>query len=99
MINKIIVGIISLISSLISLILSPIDNLISSYLPGLDTALNSFDAFFDLISQGIGWVIDAFAIPSEVLSLIVAYWVFKLTLPLLISTIKLVVKWYDKLKL
>lgn len=98
MINKILIGIISLISSLVNVILSPIDSIITANLPGLSSALNSFSTFLGYISNGIGWVIDSFAIPSAVISLIVAYYIFKLTVPLLIYTIKLIIKWYDKLK-
>lgn len=98
MIGKILLGIIKLISSLITLILTPIDNLITSTLPGLSNVLNSFGEFFNLIGSGIGWVINAFALPTEIITLIVSYWVFKLTAPLIAYTIKFVLYWYDKLK-
>lgn len=99
MINRIIMGIISLISGLIGVILSPIDTLISSALPGLSNALTNFASLLNVVGQGIGWVISALAIPTEIISLIIAYWVFKLSVPVVVYTIKLVVKWYDKLKL
>lgn len=99
MINAIIKGVISLISTLIGVVLAPIDLLISSAIPQLDTALTSFATLLNVVGASIGWVISAFAIPTSVISLIVAYYIFKLTVPIVIYTIKLVVKWYDKLKL
>lgn len=98
MINKLLIGIISLISSLVNVILSPIDTIITNNLPSLSNALDSFSTFLGYIGQGIGWVIDAFAIPTTLISLIASYYIFKLTVPLLMYTIKLIIKWYDKLK-
>ncbi len=98
MINKLLIGIINLISGLVDTLLSPIDTLIQEHLPGLDSALNSFGAFFNLIGSGISWVLDAFAIPSELIALLVAYWAFKLTVPILFSALKSILQWYDKLK-
>lgn len=98
MIGKLLLGVIKLISSLITLLLTPIDNLITSTMPGLADVLNSFGSFFNLIGNGIGWVISAFAIPTEILTLLISYWVFKLTVPLVAYTIKFILYWYDKLK-
>lgn len=98
MINKILMGIINLIVSLVSLILTPIDNLIASALPDLSNALTAVGNFFNLISGGIGWVVSATGLSSETLSLIVAYFTFKLTAPMLFYMIKLALSWYNKLK-
>ena len=98
MINKLLIGVINLISGLVNTLLGPIDTLIQEHLPGLDSALNSFASFFNLIGSGISWVLDAFAIPSELIALLVAYWAFKLTVPILFSALKSILQWYDKLK-
>lgn len=98
MINKILMGIINLIVSLVSLILSPIDNLIASALPDLSNALTAVGNFFNLISYVIGWVVSATGLSQETLSLIVMYFTFKLTAPMLFYMIKLALSWYNKLK-
>lgn len=98
MIQAILNGIMNLIISLVQILLSPIDVLIGTLLPDLSTALTSVSNFFNLIGSGIGWMISALGLPSELLSLIVLYFTFKLTAPLLFSTIKLAIKWYDKIK-
>lgn len=98
MIKAIIKGIMSLIISLVSVILAPIDALISQFLPSLDNALSGFSSFLNMCGQYIGWVIDFTGLSSETISLIIAYFVFKLTVPLLVSTVKLAIKWYNALK-
>lgn len=98
MIGKILSGVIKLIIALVTAILTPIDNLITSALPSLANALDSISAFLTLCTQSIGWVISLTGLSSSVISLIVIYYGFKLTAPLLFYFIKLALSWYDKLK-
>lgn len=98
MINAILMGIIKLIVSLVTLILSPIDALIMSALPSLSNALSAVGNFLNLIAQGVGWAVSATGLSNETLSLIVMYFAFKLTAPMLFYMIKLAISWYDKLK-
>lgn len=98
MINALLKGIMSLIMSLVGVLLSPIDLLIEQFLPSLDTAINAIGQLFQLILNSLGFCISLTGLSSETLSLIVLFYTFKLTVPLLISTIKLAIKWYDKLK-
>lgn len=98
MINAILTGIINLIIGLVSLILAPIDALILSALPDLSNALTAVGSFLNLISTSIGWVISLTGLSHETLSLIVIYFTFKLTAPMLFYMIKLALSWYNKLK-
>lgn len=98
MINAILKGIFSLVTSLVTLLLAPIDSIISNALPSLQVGINAIGSFLTLITQSIGWVLSVFGLSSECLSLIVVYFTFKLTIPLAISTIKLAIRWYDKIK-
>lgn len=98
MINKILTGVIKLIVSLVSILLSPIDNLITSALPDLSTALDSVSAFINLCMSSIGWVISLTGIPPTAISIIVTYFTFKLTAPLLFYFIKLAISWYNAIK-
>lgn len=98
MINKILMGIIKLITGLVTLILSPIDNLIQSALPDLSSALTGVGNFLNLISNSIGWGISALGLSNETLSLIVMYFTFKLTAPMMFYMIKLAITWYNKIK-
>ena len=98
MINALLKGIISLIIGLTSTILKPIDMLILSVLPDLSNAFTAVGNLFNFASQYIGFAVSALGLSNETLSLIVLYFTFKLTAPLMVSTIKSAIKWYDKLK-
>ncbi len=98
MINKLLMGILKLIIGLVSVILSPIDSLITKSLPSLDSALTAVGNFFNLISNSIGWGISTLGLSNEALSLIVLYFTFKLTAPMLFYMIKLALSWYNRLK-
>lgn len=98
MINALLQGIITLIISLVNLILTPIDAIILSALPDLSGALTSIGAFLTIAGSSIGWVISLTGLSSETISLIVVYFTFKLTAPLLFYMIKLALAWYNKIK-
>lgn len=98
MINAILQGIFSIVIGFINVLLSPINNLIATMLPGLNTILNYISSFFSSVTTYFGWILNATFIDSEVLSFLILYWTFKLSFPVLVASIKLVVKWYDKLK-
>lgn len=98
MINALLTGIFKVITSLVNLILSPINSLISSYLPDLANVFTTIHSACTILFSGLGWWKDALMLSTETISLIITYWTIKLTLPLIISTIKLAIKWYDKLK-
>lgn len=98
MIKAILKGIMKLIIGLVTLILAPIDLLIQSALPQLSSAFTAIGNFFNLISGGIGWAISLSGLSSEAISLLVAYYVFTLTAPMLFYMIKLALAWYNRLK-
>lgn len=99
MINALLTGILNLITSLINAVLAPIDLLIQTLLPDVSSAFSVFGGFLNLVSQGIGWVVNASCLSSEALSLIVLYYTFKLTAPMMFYLIKLALSWYNKIKL
>lgn len=98
MINAILKGIFSLILNLVSLLLYPINALITAAIPNLDKAFATIENVFNTMFNYVGWALDAAMINSETVSLIIATLTFRLTLPLAVNTIKLAIKWYDKLK-
>lgn len=99
MINAIITGIFSLIISLVNVIMLPIDTAIETLLPDLSSALSSIGSLLSLITQGLGWVISLSGLSSTALSLIVSYYIFKLTAPLTFYLVKSALAWYNKLKI
>lgn len=99
MIKRIISGIFKLVIGLVEIILSPIDILINNAFPSIASALGYIDNLLTYIGNLIPWVLSWFHLPSAFVTLLVGYWTFKLTLPLAVHTIKLAIKWYDKLKI
>jgi len=98
MITSLLQGLMSLIMGLVKLILLPIDLVIATVLPDLSTALSSFGQLMSYISLHIGWVISFTGLSHDSISLIVMFLEFKLTAPIMFYTIKLALKWYDRLK-
>ncbi|WP_159740457.1 hypothetical protein [Erysipelothrix aquatica] len=98
MIKAIINGIFSMVIGLVSILLSPIDAMIATVLPDLSNAMTAVGNLFTLIGNGVGWVISMIGLNDTVLALIVAYYTFKLTVPLGLWMTKLAVKWYNAIK-
>lgn len=99
MINNIINGIFDFVINTINILLLPLNKLIEQYLPGLDSAMNYIMNFLDYISDLIPWAVSYFGLNQDILSLVVAYLVFRITLPLTITPIKFAIKWWNALKL
>lgn len=98
MINAILKGIMSMITGLVTVILTPIDAVITSYLPQMEAAFEAINQMFTLASNYVGFAVSMTGLDNDTLSLIVMYYTFKLSVPLIISTVKLAIKWYDKIK-
>lgn len=98
MINAILTGIFNLVIGLVSIILSPIDLAISTALPDVAKWFDNINIFLNYVIGYIQWAISWTGLNSEVRSIIVLYFTFILTVPLIVSTVKLSIKWYDKLK-
>lgn len=98
MINAILKGIFSLVISLVNLLLTPIDNLIASAIPELSAAFDMISALFNQLVSVVPWVMSWLGVSTTVITLLVSYLTFKMTVPLAIHTVKLAIKWYDKLK-
>lgn len=98
MINAILKGIFSLVIGLVNLLLSPIDSIISQFFPTITQGLNYVSSFFSWLSNIIPWAMSWMGIDSAIVTLLVGYYTFKLTVPLMVHTVKLAIKWYDKIK-
>ena len=98
MINAILKGIFKLIISLVNLLLIPIDALINSAFPVISDGIGYINAFFDYLVSITGYVLSWFHLPTPLITLLVGYLTFRLTIPMAVHTVKLALKWYDKLK-
>lgn len=92
-------GLFDLAAGVIKIFLIPIDTVISTFLPDLSEALNAVsDLFNNYIAGGIAWAVSLTGLSRASFVLIIAYFTFKLTVPVLFYLIKLVIHWYDRLK-
>lgn len=98
MINAILKGIFSLVISLVNMLLSPIDYAINEYLPSVADGLNYVADFFTYMLRFIPFISSWLNLPQIFIELVIAYWTFKLTVPLAVHTVKLALAWYDKIK-
>lgn len=98
MINAILKGLFSLVIGLVNLILTPIDSAISLALPSVAEALSAVGGFFNWICSFIPYLMSWLNLPQWFLTFVIGYWTFKLTVPLVIHTVKLAIAWYDKIK-
>ena len=98
MINAILKGVFSLIISLVNLLLSPIDLIIKNAFPTISSGLEYISSFFNWVANIVPWAVSWFGLPTAIITLVVGYYTFKLTVPLMVHTVKLALKWYDKLK-
>lgn len=98
MIKAIINGIFNMVIGLVSILLSPIDALIATVLPDLSGALSAVGALFNLIGNSLSWVVSLSGLNQATLLLIIAYYTFKLTVPLMLWMTKLALKWYNTIK-
>lgn len=84
--------------TIVGLVLYPINALIVQYLPSLNTALTAINSFLGIISNTLAYSVSLSMLSQTALSLIVIYYSFVLIFPMSVWFIKLIVKWYNKLK-
>lgn len=99
MINAILKGVLSLVTSLLTIFLTPINSIIEKYLPEFSSFLETVANFFTTFSSKIGWILDSLFISSETISLLISILIIRITIPYLLSAVKLVVKWWRSIKL
>lgn len=98
MINVILKGIMNLIMSLVTIILAPIDLLITQFLPDLSNVLGYVGQMFEYATTFLGYIVDLTGLSKEAISLIILFYTFKLTVPLMVHAIKTAIKWYNAIK-
>lgn len=98
-----ITSLIDLVISLVNIIVGFLDDIILKVLlsifPDFSMFFVSIAKLLDVISGGLGFAISSLGLAPETLSVIVLYYTFKLTAPLLFSSIKSAIKWFKTLKL
>lgn len=99
MINKILTGVFNIIINTTNLILAPIDAVITSSLPEISSGIDAIGDMFSIVNNGVAFALDMSGLSDTAITLIIAYFVFVLTVPLTFSSVKLALKWYNSLKI
>ena len=97
MIGSLLNGLVSFLISIIKILLNPIETLITNNIPSLSTGLAAIGSLIDYIIDSMGFVLDVVGLSSTAIALIIAYWSFALTLPVVVWAVKVVVKWWHAL--
>lgn len=98
MIAKLFTFLFDLVIKLVQVLLSGVDAVINQFLPSVGDAINMVSSLFNSVLSYIPWVMSWIGLNTTVVTIVVAVITFQLTVPILIHTIKLAIKWYDKLK-
>lgn len=83
---------------IVNILLYPLNALITTFLPDFNAMLLAISNYLNLVFTYIGWAISVSGLPALVISLIVAFYTFLLTFPLIEWTFKTIVSWYNHLK-
>lgn len=86
------------VNGLAAIMLAPFAALISAAIPGVDAFFGAIPTWLNYATTYVGWVIDAFGIPSVVITMVVLYYTFTLTTSLAVYGVKLGIRWYEALK-
>ena len=99
MINSILMGLLTFFNTLLSIAIYPLDTILATYLPNIDSALAAVGVFLNSVLGVFPWLLSWFHIPSYLLTLVLTWAVAKLYLMFAAYSAKLVIRWWDKLKL
>lgn len=99
MVNTILSGLISISVKVLDWFLSPINDLIaqSSLHDNFNNFSNAFMVTMNNIRGVLPWVIDATGIPKPLFTMIFGVFLGGIVLRLSVLTIKLIVKWWDRI--
>lgn len=94
MISKFLSGLFSVITGFISLLLTPIDAFIENVFPDFNAGLNALGSLVSWLSRFLAYAVDLSGIPTDVIALVVGFWLFAIGSTMAFYVVKLVLRWY-----
>ncbi len=85
--------IMAVLVTIVNILLYPFGLLIKATIPSLDTGLAALADYFDYAGTYIAWVLNAFAVPSPVVIMLVSYYTFSYGITITAWTVKLIIRW------
>lgn len=92
--SEIVNFVLGLVAQFVDFLLSPIEWLISGMGLEITNYLGKVWDFIALICQNLLWVMNALAIPPLLVGIILAYFIFRGTLFLIVYGVKVFMKWW-----
>lgn len=93
----IITAILNFATGLITAMLNPIQTIIIAGIPGSAIVFAYVETFFLWLTDFIIWVLSWLPFDPIFWVFVTAYFVFRLTIPMLVHSVKLVVQWWHAL--
>ena len=75
------------------------DHMISTYLPTVTDSISVVSHFFSTISPSLSYAVSFTMLSNSVISYVLVYWIFTLSILPTMYGIKFLLKWFHKLKL
>ena len=92
-------GVLTVFNTILTVILSPLDALLSAIIPSYDSMSTYVLTFFNYFKDLFQFIIDWIHIPPLAIEFILGYIAFKVVLYFGTLSIKLLLKWYNALKI
>lgn len=76
-----------------NIILYPFYAVINAFIPNIDDFFGNLSGLFDIASTYMAWALDALLVPSGILILIYAFFIFRFTVQFTVWNIKRIIIW------
>lgn len=90
-------GLLDFFISIFTIITSPIQSIIDSYMPVFNEFAENIGPVFDMINDWIPFIRDLTFVPFWAWQILVSYFIFKVTVTLVVNIISLVIQWWSSL--
>lgn len=89
--------IIGFVMGLVNGLFEPIDQLILQALPTIAEPLVRVASFFGWLVQFVNWALSWLPLSANTWAFIILVLIFRLTVPLVVDSVKLIIKWWHAL--
>ena len=79
--------------TIVNLILYPFGLIISHFMPSLNGGLQQLAEYFNYASTYMGWILNAFAVPTLAITLVASYYFFAFSATFASWSVKLIINW------
>lgn len=92
--NTIFNGLFNIISSMMHFVMMPINLIIQNVLPDVQSALNAMNGYLNKVGEFLSFGLSYFGFYTELIDVSVLIIGAIMTIPLLVHSLKLILRWY-----